>query len=350
MSKTRNDWLKWVAVACALAATASAEYSLALEAHWSHAVAWALPGSLDAYVLRAIQRHREVFTAVFAMVVVNAVSHLAAGDLIPMRWYVVTAVAAVPPLVLWRVHALRTPSEARLDVLHGVDAETGNQIRARAVPGMESTTLPADPAPSTVTCDWCEWTECPAGGLEGHKRDACVKRWEHKGHAQPVTFDTHVTSVPGLIVPPEWSTDPDACTCLFNDVLQTECDGCEHMGHREGRCLSRLPVVTPSTDPSPFTFAQWEAPSVPDKPVPATVTPLRARRSTDTVHGPMAAGVLDDRDRDALRALRDHMKEHGLNRVPAMRDVKTICKVGTDRARRVHAAAVAEHSSTDGGE
>lgn len=327
MSTTRQDWLKWVAVACALAATASAEYSLALEAHWSHAVAWALPGSLDAYVLRAIQRHREVFTAVFAMVVVNAVSHLAAGGLIRMEWYVVTAVAAVPALVLWRVHALRTPKEARSDVLHGVDAETGNEIRARAEHA------------GTVACDWCGWTECPAGLLDGHKRDACVKRWEHR---------STVTGVPELIVPPAWSTeDPEACACLFDDVFRTECKGCEHAGHREGRCLSRLPV---STEPSPFTFAQWEAPSVPDKPVPATVTPLRARRSTDTVHGPMAAGVLDDGDRAALRALREHMKEHGMDRVPAMRDVKTICKVGTPRARRVHAAAVAEHRSTDGGE
>jgi len=167
---TRRDWLKWVAASCALVATASAEYSIAVACHFPVWVAWCVPGALDAYVLRALQREREVLTAVLAMVTVNAASHLVTAGMLPVDWRLVTAVSAIAPLVLWRVHALRTPGEARRAVLWG--------------------------------------TPVPPVTLEEHADAAIGGREEQgTGNARNSTFDEHVDSVPGvsIYVPAEWS-------------------------------------------------------------------------------------------------------------------------------------------------
>ena len=114
-----KDWLKWVAAGFALAATASAEYDLARAIGMNEWIAVAVPGALDAYVVRALRAHREVLTAVLAMVGVNAASHLVTAGIMPVDWRLITAVSAIAPLVLWRVHALSTPGEARRRVLWG---------------------------------------------------------------------------------------------------------------------------------------------------------------------------------------------------------------------------------------
>lgn len=106
-----TDALKWVSVAAALAATATAEYNLAVQIGMHEWVAPAVPVALDAYVLRALQRGREVFVSVVAMVGVNAASHLEHAGMIPLDWRLTTAVAAIAPLVLWRVHALKTSTD-----------------------------------------------------------------------------------------------------------------------------------------------------------------------------------------------------------------------------------------------
>jgi hypothetical protein len=66
------------------------------------------------------------------------------------------------------------------------------------------------------------------------------------------------------------------------------------------------------------------------------------------VHTSTPEGLTPD-DVPALETLREHMTEHGLEHVPAMREVKTICRVGTPKARRVHKAMLREHTSTEGG-
>jgi hypothetical protein len=102
-----KDPLKWAAVACAVVVTAKGEYDLAMSVPGMHEwVAAAVPGALDAYVLRTLQRGREVIAAVGAMVGVNAASHLEHAGVIPMEWPLITAVSAIAPLVLWRVHVL----------------------------------------------------------------------------------------------------------------------------------------------------------------------------------------------------------------------------------------------------
>lgn len=119
-AQTGRDLLKWTAAGFALVATATAEYELARAIGMNEWVAAAVPGALDAYVVRALRAHREVLTAVLAMVAVNAASHLVTAGVLKVEWPLITAVSAIAPLVLWRVHALGTPGEARRRVLWGL--------------------------------------------------------------------------------------------------------------------------------------------------------------------------------------------------------------------------------------
>jgi hypothetical protein len=104
----KHDWLKWGALAAALVATASAEYELARAVGFNQYVAAAVPGALDLYTVRALRSGREVLAAVAAMIGVNAASHLVTAGLLPVNVPLVVAVAAIAPLVLWRVHSLGT--------------------------------------------------------------------------------------------------------------------------------------------------------------------------------------------------------------------------------------------------
>jgi hypothetical protein len=107
-----RDVLKWAALFFAFIATASAEYQLALAVGFGHYIAAAVPGALDIYVLRALRVQRDVAAAVFAMILVNAGSHLVTAHLLPVSVPVVVAVSAIAPLVLWRVHSLRAQHPA----------------------------------------------------------------------------------------------------------------------------------------------------------------------------------------------------------------------------------------------
>ncbi|MFJ8191094.1 hypothetical protein ACIQ8D_15175 [Streptomyces sp. NPDC096094] len=102
----KHDYLKTGALLAALVATASAEYELARAVGFNQWVAAAVPGALDIYTVRAMRAHRDVLAAVAAMIGVNAASHLVTAGLLPVDWPLVVAVAAIAPLVLWRVHRL----------------------------------------------------------------------------------------------------------------------------------------------------------------------------------------------------------------------------------------------------
>src|SRR5688572_2029148 len=65
---TRDDWILWGAVGCALVGTAHSEWSLAVAVGAHPWVATVVPGALDLYVVRALRMHRDVFLAVLAMV------------------------------------------------------------------------------------------------------------------------------------------------------------------------------------------------------------------------------------------------------------------------------------------
>lgn len=372
---TRRDWLKFVSAGCALVATFQAEYTLAMAAHFPAWIAWTVPGALDAYALRALQSGREVFTAVLAMVAVNAASHLVTAGILPMDWKLVTAVSAIAPLVLWRVHALRTPNEARLDVVHDVPAGTSTLISRAREAGM-ACLCPWETSSTLRACKGCEHgphlagactgtehtpehapvhdssTDADAGAEAVHDPDTVtLTGTEHDpvhgsstgtvrvpgpGHGEPFT-----PAVPDT-VPAHWS-DPDACPCLFSSTHTNECAGCDHVGHKEGACRSRLPVLEPEHGDENEHEHTDRAPVIPLQ-TPSTLPSTR----DEHVHTSTPEGLTPD-DVPALETLREHMTEHGLEHVPAMREVKTICRVGTPKARRVHKAMLREHTSTEGG-
>lgn len=96
----------WGALLCTLVATANAEYTIALATHMNWFVAGAVPGALDLYVVQALRSRRDVLLAVLLMVAVNVASHLVAAGLLPVGWEMVSAVGAIPGLLLWRIHYL----------------------------------------------------------------------------------------------------------------------------------------------------------------------------------------------------------------------------------------------------
>ncbi|MGC9409806.1 hypothetical protein [Streptomyces sp. DZ1-3] len=134
-----RDYLKWGALAAALVATASAEYDLARAVGFNQWVAAAVPGALDIYTIRAMRAHRDVLAAVLALILVNSASHLVTVGLLPVDWPLVVAVAAIAPLVLWRVHRLAdVVEEAPVEEA----AEVAPEPEAESVPAVPQTVRP----------------------------------------------------------------------------------------------------------------------------------------------------------------------------------------------------------------
>lgn len=155
-----NDFLKWGALVAALVATASAEYELARACGFNTFVAGAVPGALDLYTVRALRSGREVLAAVAAMIGVNAASHLVTAGLLPVNVPLVVAVAAIAPLVLWRVHSLGTghvtpAGVSNLDTVEPV--EVTNPVTLERIPDDQPRALPEAPTvviPDTVRVAW----------------------------------------------------------------------------------------------------------------------------------------------------------------------------------------------------
>jgi hypothetical protein len=103
----RQDWLLWGQLACALVATAHAEYTLVTALGQHMIVAGAVTGALDLYVVRALQKHKDVLPAVLVMVAANVVSVLIGAHVVPVHWAVFAAVGALAPALVWRGHVLR---------------------------------------------------------------------------------------------------------------------------------------------------------------------------------------------------------------------------------------------------
>jgi hypothetical protein len=131
---------KWGALAAALVATASAEYELARAVGFNQWVAAAVPGALDIYTISALRARRDVFAAVLALILVNSASHLVTVGLLPVSWPLVVAVAAIAPLVLWRVHRLADAAEE-------APAETAPEPETESVPAVPE---PVRPLPEVV--------------------------------------------------------------------------------------------------------------------------------------------------------------------------------------------------------
>lgn len=108
----------WVALYAAIALTASGEFELAALVGFPSWIAWALPTAIDVYVVQAMRRHRDVAGALVLMVATNAVYHLAASGLFGVTgaglpaWWLVVLVAAIAPVIVWRVHRITEPRDA----------------------------------------------------------------------------------------------------------------------------------------------------------------------------------------------------------------------------------------------
>lgn len=113
-----DRWSPRVALAATIGLTASGEMELARLAGWPKELAWLLPVAIDIYVVQALRRHRDVYIAIALMVAANATYHLAHATGVGMHqtaeglaptWQLVVGVAAIAPLVMWRIHALTAP-------------------------------------------------------------------------------------------------------------------------------------------------------------------------------------------------------------------------------------------------
>lgn len=125
-----DTWSPRLALAATIGLTASGEFALAQLAGWHPGIAWLLPTAIDVYVVQSFRRHRDVAAALTLMVVANAVYHLAdrglfgvatkggeivrnaSGDPRP-TWWLIVGVAAIAPLVMWRIHRITAPKPER---------------------------------------------------------------------------------------------------------------------------------------------------------------------------------------------------------------------------------------------
>jgi hypothetical protein len=106
-----RDLLGWAAMLACIAVTAQGEWSLAVAAGFSPAVAAGLPIAVDCYALRALEARREILPPVALMIATNIAAHLVAGGVLTVTPWLIAAVSAVAPVVLWRVKALRHKAE-----------------------------------------------------------------------------------------------------------------------------------------------------------------------------------------------------------------------------------------------
>jgi hypothetical protein len=104
-------WLTRTALTAGALMTASTEYALARATGSPPALATLLPITVDVYVAAAIRRGRgpDVALALALMGAAQVAGHLLAARTIPPAVELVCAVALVPVLVIWRVHALARP-------------------------------------------------------------------------------------------------------------------------------------------------------------------------------------------------------------------------------------------------
>lgn len=210
-----RDWLGAAATLFALAVTFNAEYEIAIAVHINPIVAYAVPGALDVYVLRALQVKRDVFLTVLAMVAVNAASHLVTAGVLAVSPALIVAVSAIAPLVLWRAHVLR----------HEVSTKPERWWRRSTVPPVPEHVPDVQAQIRAQTDAWGDdWNDVP--GFEEHAAQAVdvastgtvnvpeqdnihqiLRAWKAK-HAGPVDWDRSPFPAPEDIVYPGEHTTP----------------------------------------------------------------------------------------------------------------------------------------------
>lgn len=326
-----KDLLKWTAAGFALVATATAEYEIARAIGMNEWIAAAVPGALDAYVVRALRTHREVLTSVVAMVGVNAASHLVTAGILPVEWPLITAVSAIAPLVLWRVHALGTPGEARRRVLWGLPWRARTAEHTSTAPEhTEHDRAPDNPEPPGTR-------EHPEGCVHGHvecagERACTVYR---SVHAIGNDASTPELDVPDWVNPP--STPLVPVHAPYADHVHVEhAPGTRrltlvHTEENASTCMD--PELCTHTDPCPVCDPEPEhAPST--------------RTADDWNLEHVATGTLTPEDTEHMERARELF--HTIGGVPPYRALKEGTPgMGGPRAKRIRAALKAEAEGTD---
>jgi len=288
MQWRKQDWLGAAATVFALAVTFNAEYEIATAVHIHPLVAYAVPGALDVYVLRALQVKRDVFLTVLAMVAVNAASHLVTAGVLAVSPVLIVAVSAIAPLVLWRAHVLRHSPRTE----HSVPAAPEHAL---AVPTLDEHADQAvsvvNPGTVSVPEHWC-----------GHGHD----HGEHRHRA----YDTDLVCL---------GVTADAYGVPEHDDLAQ----LERAWHRAYDADHGVPV--------------WDG-TVSDE------TSTGKARVLTLVADP-EPGVLLDGDKEHIDGARA-LFESTAPDTPTLRALKTELKVSTDRARRVRDYLVKEAEST----
>ncbi|KWT62860.1 hypothetical protein ADL21_06345 [Streptomyces albus subsp. albus] len=143
MKAETNDVLGWAAMLACIAVTAHGEWSLAVDCGYDAVVGGGLPVAIDAYAIRAMRSGREIFPPVVLMVATNAAAHLLKGGMLDVSPWLVVAVSAIAPVVLWRVHALRrTPAAG-----YAEERPEWEGVRTEYVPPAEPEAYPQLPRP-----------------------------------------------------------------------------------------------------------------------------------------------------------------------------------------------------------
>lgn len=313
----QQDWVLAAQLGCALVVTFHAEYTLALAAGVNEYVALAVPGALDLYVIRALQKHRDVFLAVLVMVAANVASHLVTAGIVPVGWAVYSAVGGTVPLLLWRGHSLRH-TRTRKELLWGFpkwgasapvpepDEYTGTEPGAVKAP-----VLPGVPVPV-----------CPWGHDECIGYDGCTVYPSGEFGGVPVQVS---------------DVDPVPAPVLGDRYHQDGCDGfC--LGAGSDACLDRSAVLAARTrrrtDVPDHVPAEWAEPSEVYPPLAAVpeLPDVPAEYASGAVHSP----VLIDSDWVYLDRASEYV--HGckdLKRKPSVRGIRRVLKIGQDRAERL---------------
>jgi hypothetical protein len=383
------DWLKWVAAGFALVATASAEYELARAIGMNEWISAAVPGALDAYVVRALRSHREVLTAVLAMVGVNASSHLVTAGVLVVEWPLITAVSAIAPLVLWRVHALSTPGEARVRALWNVteDEHTSTPpVPEHAPTSTETDTCPYCDTPDVVmgkhvyVCDrWRHVTAC----LCEHGGGLCLCSLECQSPCDGPstdTFDEHADKAVSVA-----STHTSTCVMcgqeipFLNMVLHMR-EAHPSPDDERGPVLAHwiepdhpfpyqwdehgtstpvlrlVPDTAPEFDvtdppltislPAPGTGEDLFAPDVHDY-LMSVLNPQDKMSTPSTDQEHVTAGVLHPSD--TVHMERARVLAGQSTGTPGVNEIKRELNVGTPRAQRLHAALKTEHARAQEG-
>lgn len=211
-----RDVLGWLAMLACVVIAAHGEWSLAVAAGYQPYVAAALPVAVDAYAIRSMQAGREVLAPVALMVATNAAAHLVHAGLLHVGPWLVVAVSAIAPVVLWRVHALRrgvdhvvgaaemVPDHFRTAAKVMVEREPEP---AELVPEPAPVPLPVEEARVPVLGPFIPVAELlaasrpePAGTWGGTSRDQHERAEDHRPEPQPEPAEPRPGS--GEVPPP----------------------------------------------------------------------------------------------------------------------------------------------------